>query len=170
MTAARPEGPAPRAKGPEPAEGLAGPRLPPLTELVVTSLALMLGGGVVMAAHLPARPPLAVPTGLLVAGACLTAVAIAMLSRARPFAWQAFWLVARWALLAYLVIAGLLVFVFMYDGTSGATLAVLVATLAVFAVDVPTLLAFTVARYQGTSPVGPALDAEQPGGTRGQGI
>ena len=169
MTGARPEEPAPRAKGPEPPEGLAGPRLPPVTELVVTSLALMLAGGVVMAAQLPGHPSLAAPTALLVAGACLTAMAVALLGRARPFAWQAFYLVARWALLAYLVIAGLLVFVFVYDGTSGATLAVLVATLAVFAVDVPTSLAFTVARYHGPGPTGPGLAAGQTAGTRSQG-
>ena len=131
-------------------QDVANRRLPPVTELVVTSLALMLSGGVVMAAHLPGRPSLAVPSGLLAGGACLTAVALALMSRARPFAWKVFYLVVRWALLAYLVIAGLLVFVFVYDGTSGATLAVLVATLAVFAVDVPTVMAFTVARYHDT--------------------
>ena len=134
--------------------GPAGRRLPPVTELLVSSLALMLSGGVVMAAHLPARPPLLVPTCLLVAGAVLTALALALLSRARPFAWGAFFLVVRWALLAYLVIAGLLMFVFAYDHTRGATLAVLVATLAVFALDVPTLMAFTVARFHEVGPPG----------------
>ncbi len=139
-----------RDEGPEgapPAQDVANRRYPPVTELVVTSLALMLTGGVLMAAHLPGRPPLALPGGLLAGGACLTAVAVALMSRARPFAWKVFYLVARWALLAYLVIAGLLAFVFVYDGTRGATLAVLVATLAVFAVDVPMVMAFTVARY-----------------------
>lgn len=127
-------------------------RLPPVGELVVASLALMLTGGVLMAAHLPERPPLAAPVGLLAAGALLTTVAVVALSRARPFAWGTFFLVVRWALFAYGVIAGILMFVFVKDGTSGATLAVLVATLVVFAVDVPTVMAFTVARYQGEGP------------------
>ena len=158
MTDARYTGPAPL-----PSKGSAARRLPPVSELVVSSLALMLAGGVVMAAQLPGRPSLAAPAALLAAGACLTAVAIALLSRARPFAWGVFYLVVGWALLAYLVIAGLLMFVFVYDGTSGATLAVLIATLAVFAVDVPMLLAFTVARYHAAGPVEPAPVAEQGG-------
>lgn len=57
---------------------------------------------------------------------------------------------ARWALLAYVVIAGILVFVFVYDHTRGSTLAVLILTLVVFALDVPTIMAFTVARYDQT--------------------
>jgi peptidoglycan/LPS O-acetylase OafA/YrhL len=113
---------------------------------------MMLAGGVVMAAHLPHHPPLAAPTGLLAGGGCLTIAAMALLARIRPFGWNVFWLVARWALLAYLVIAALLAYVFIYDKTSGATLVVLVATLVVFAVDVPSLMAFTVARYQATEP------------------
>ncbi len=72
--------------------------------------------------------------------------------RVRPFAWPVFFLVFRWALVAYLVIAGLLGFVFVRDHTPGATLAVLVATLLVFAVDVPLILAFTVARYADPGP------------------
>ncbi|MDA8311102.1 MAG: hypothetical protein M0Z46_10925 [Actinomycetota bacterium] len=122
-------------------------RLPPIAELVVGSLALMLTGGVYLAAHLPHPPPLAPAVALLAAGAVLTVVAVVLLARIRPFAWRTFLAVARWALLAYAVIAGLLAYVFVDDGTRGATLAVLVLTLAVFAVDVPAVIAFTVARY-----------------------
>ncbi len=122
-------------------------RLPPVTELVVFSVALMLSGGVYLAAHLPTPPPLAPAVGLLAAGGACTLVAMILLSRVRPFAWGTFFLVARWALAAYVVIAGLLGFVFVYDHTRGATLAVLIATLVVFALDVPAVIAFTVARY-----------------------
>lgn len=129
------------------ASGLAGRRLPPVDVLAVVSVALMLIGGVYLAAHLPGHPGLAVPVATVTAGAVLTAVDLVLLSRIRPFAWPVFFLVFRWALVAYLVIAGLLGFVFIRDHTPGATLAVLVATLVVFAVDVPLILAFTVARY-----------------------
>ena len=122
-------------------------RLPPVAELVVASLALMLTGGVYLAAHLPHPPPLAPAVGLLAAGAALTIAAVVLLVRIRPFAWKTFVVVARWALLAYAVIAGLLAFVFVHDGTRGATLVVLVLTLLVFAADVPAVIAFTVARY-----------------------
>ncbi len=122
-------------------------RLPPVAELTVGSVALMLSGGVYLAAHLPQPPPLAPAIGLLAAGGVLTISAMVLLSRVRPFAWRTFFQVARWALAAYMVIAGLLAFVFIYDHTRGATLAVLVLTLVVFAIDVPVVIAFTVARY-----------------------
>jgi hypothetical protein len=123
-------------------------RFPPVAELAVASVALMLSGGIYLAAHLPRRPPLGPAVGLLVAGGVLSVASIGLLVRIRPFAWRTFFLVARWALLAYLVIAGILGFVFVYDHTSGATLAVLILTLVVFALDVPMIIAFTVARYQ----------------------
>jgi len=97
----------------------------------------MLSGGVYMAAHLPRHPPLTPAVVLLAAGGALTIAAVVLLSRVRPFAWETFFLVARWALLAYAVIAGILGFVFIYDHTRGATLTVLVLTLVVFALDVP---------------------------------
>ncbi|MGD0895372.1 MAG: hypothetical protein ABSA08_05110 [Acidimicrobiales bacterium] len=123
-------------------------RLPPVAELAVGSLALMLAGGVYLAAHLPRHPPLGPVVGLLVAGTVLTSVALVLLSRLRPFAWRTFFLVARWALAAYAVITGVGVFIFVYDHTGGSTLVVLVLSLVVFAIDVPTVIAFTVARYE----------------------
>jgi hypothetical protein len=125
-----------------------GPRLPPIAEIAVASIVMMLIGGIYLAAHLPQRPSLGVPTGLVVAGGVLTLADMALLSRIRPFAWKPFFLVLRWSLLAYAVIAGILEFVFVFDHTPGTTLLVLTATLVVFAVDVPTILAFTVARHQ----------------------
>lgn len=132
----------------------AGRRLPPVAELAVTSVALMLAGGVYLAAHLPKPPPLGPAVGLLAGGAFLSALATLMLARIRPFAWRTFFLVGRWAFAAYVVIAGLLGFVFIFDGTRGATLAVLVLTLLVFAVDVPMIMAFTVARHDQAQPSG----------------
>lgn len=123
-------------------------RLPPVAELTVTSVALMVSGGVYLAAHLPKPPPLGPAVGTLAAGAALTLVAMVLLARIRPFAWHTFFLVVRWAFVAYVVIAGVLALVFIYDHTRGATLAVLMLTLVVFAVDVPTIIAFTVARYE----------------------
>ncbi len=123
-------------------------RLPPVAELTVGSVALMLSGGVYLASYLPKRPPLGPALGLLIAGGVLTLAALVLLVRIRDFAWGSFFLVARWALLAYMVIAAILAFVFIYDHTRGATLGILIATLAVFAIDVPVVIAYTVARYQ----------------------
>ncbi len=51
-----------------------------------------------------------------------------------------------------------------YDHTPAGTIALLAMTLAVFAVDVPSILAFTVARYA-TDPGSPAAGSGRP--TRG---
>ncbi len=126
-------------------------RLPPVAQLTVASLILMLSSGVYLAAHLPRTPPLGPVVGLLIAGSVLTVVAMVLLSRVRPFAWGTFFLVARWALLAYAVLSAVGAFVFLYDHTRGSTLAVLLCTLVVFAIDVPTVIAFTVARYEQTT-------------------
>ncbi len=130
-----------------------GRRPAPIAELAISSMAAMLAGGVYLAAHLPKPPPLGPAVGLLIGGSSLTALAVFMLARLRPFAWHTFFLVGRWAFAAYVVIAGLLGFVFVFDGTRGAILAVLVLTLLVFAIDVPMIVAFTVARHEQVEPL-----------------
>ena len=135
---------------PRPAHPVLSRRLPPVAELAVASVSLMLVSGVYLAAHLPTPPPLTPAVVLCAVGAALSVSAVVLLSRICPFAWHAFFEVARWALIAYLLIAGLLAFVFIYDHTRGATLGVLIASLVVFALDVPLVIAFTVARYHRT--------------------
>ena len=122
-------------------------KLPPVAEVAVVSICMMLVGGVYLAAKLPGHPSLVLPVALVIAGGFLTAADMVLLSRVRPFAWTSFFLVLRWALLAYGIIAGMLEYVFIRDHTPGATMAVLTGTLVVFAIDVPTILAFTVARF-----------------------
>jgi hypothetical protein len=53
-------------------------------------------------------------------------------------------------LLAYGIMAGILEFVFIFDHTPGARLMLLTGLLLMFALDVPLMLAFSVARYQPT--------------------
>lgn len=133
-------------------------KLPPVAEVAVVSICMMLIGGVYLAAKLPGRPSLVLPVALVIAGGLLTLGDMVILSRIRPFAWPTFFLVLKWALFAYLVIAGILEFVFIRDHTPGSTMAVLTAALSVFAVDVPTILAFTVARF-----ADPTAQAHDPG-------
>ena len=127
-------------------------RLPPIAELLMASMACVIAGGIYMAAHLPQRPPLGLAIGLLATGAALLAGAAALTSTLRPFAWRTFRLVAGWAVVAYVVIAGLLEFTFVYDHTRGSLLVVLTLSLLVFALDIPLLLGFSVARYQDPDP------------------
>ena len=55
--------------------------------------------------------------------------------------------VAKWSALSYIVIAGLLLYLFLRNDVSGGTLVILVLSLLVFAIHVPILMGFTVARY-----------------------
>jgi hypothetical protein len=144
-------GPAPYSHtghGPGPDRERSDRSLPPVPQLAVASMALVIIGGIYMAAHLPARPPLGPAAALVAAAGALVLVNMVLLVRLREFAWPTFFLVAKWSLLAYLVITGMLEFIFILDGTRGATLVLLTFMLAVFAVDVPVLLGFSVARYQ----------------------
>jgi hypothetical protein len=123
-------------------------RLPPVTELGVASMALIVAGGIYIASHLPEHVPLGPSAALLAASALLLAGNVAALSRVPGFNWGAFFGVAKWALVAYCVIAGMLEWVFVKDGVRGGELVVLTLSLVVYAVHVPLLIGFTVARYQ----------------------
>jgi hypothetical protein len=133
-------------------------KLPPVAELGTATLALIVVGGIYLAAYLPRHAPLGVPIGLLCGAGVLIAANLVLLFglRAAPFAWGTFFKVARWALLAYCVVAGMLEYVFVFDGTRGAVLAVLTVMLVVFATIVPTIIAFTVARYEVVMEAAPA--------------
>ena len=122
-------------------------RFPPVAELAIGSLALVVVGGILMASYVPRRPPLGAPAVLTAVSAALILTSVFLLSRLRPFAWGRFFLAFRWALLAYVISAGIIGFAFVRDHTRGAPLAVVAVMLVIFALDVPVIIAFTVARY-----------------------
>jgi hypothetical protein len=122
-------------------------RLPPVTEVGMASLALIVAGGIYLSAHLPKHVPLTPAIVLLGASVVLLAGNLAALARVQGFAWGRFFEIARWALLAYLIIAGMIEYSFLRDHLSGGPLVVLTLSLVVFAVHVPVLIGFTVARY-----------------------
>jgi hypothetical protein len=121
--------------------------LPPVTQVAMLSLALIVAGGIYLSAHLPGHVSLGPAVVLLVASIVLMLGNLFSLSRAPNFAWTRFFQVARWSLLAYSVIAGLILYSFLQNHVKGGTLVVLTLSLVVFAVHVPTLIGFTVARY-----------------------
>ena len=125
-------------------------RLPPVTEVGMTSLALIVAGGIYLAAHLPKHVPLTPAVALLALSALLLVGNLASLARVRGFAWDRFFRVGGWALLAYAVIAGMIEYAFVYDKTRGTQLVVMTLMLALFMLNVPVLIAFTVTRYQQT--------------------
>jgi uncharacterized membrane protein YoaK (UPF0700 family) len=122
-------------------------KFPPIVELVVASLAVVVIGGIVMATHVPRRPPMTLPTVLLVVAAVLTGAGAVLLARLQGFAWATWTKVARWALLAYVISSGMIEFAFVKNHTRGAPLAVVTGMLVLFAVNVPIIIATTVARY-----------------------
>jgi hypothetical protein len=128
-------------------------RLPPVTQLGMASLALIVAGGIYLASHLPEQVPLGPAVVLLALSALLLATNLILLIRVRDFAWPVFFRVARWALLAYALIAALIEYAFVRNQLSGGPLVVLTLSLVVFALHVPMLIGFTVARYADPAPL-----------------
>jgi hypothetical protein len=129
----------------------AEPALPPVTQLTIISLALVVIGGIFMAGSFPSPPSLVLPVLLLAGSALLWGACVLLLSRHHGFAWTVFFQVARWAFLAYLVIAGMIEYAFVHNHASGAPLLVLTLMLVMFALVVPLSIGFTVARFQDPS-------------------
>ena len=122
-------------------------KFPPFTEVGMFSLALIVIGGIYLSAHIPQHVPLGPPTALLIASALLVAFNLFTLTRIPNFAWGRFFQVGKWALLAYLVTAGLIEYAFLRNHLRGGPLVILTLSLLVYAVQVPAMIAFTVARY-----------------------
>jgi hypothetical protein len=122
-------------------------KFPPVTQLAMASLTLIVAGGIYLSSHLPKHVSLAPAVVLLAGSAVLLAINLALLARVQAFAWDRFFQVGRWSLLAYVAIAGMIEYVFLRNHLRGGPLVVLTLSLVVFAVHVPTLVGFTVARY-----------------------
>jgi len=122
-------------------------KYPPVNQVAMTSLALIIAGGIYLSANLPSHVSLGPAVVLLALSALLMAYNLFSLTRVQGFAWERFFAVAKWSLLAYVVIGGMLEYVFIHNHVRGGTLVVLTLSLLVFAIHVPTLMGFTVARY-----------------------
>lgn len=122
-------------------------RLPPVTQVGMLSLAMIVAGGIYLSSHIPNHVSLAPAIALLAGSALLLAGNLASLARVKGFPWTTFFGVARWALVAYLIIAGMIEYAFLRNNLSGGPLVVLTLSLIVFAVHVPVLISFTVARF-----------------------
>jgi ABC-type transport system involved in cytochrome c biogenesis permease component len=125
-------------------------RLPPVTQVGMFSLALIVAGGIDLAAHLPREVPLTVPIVLLCLSALLLIGNVVALSRVDGFPWPRFFQIFKWGLAAYTITAGMIAYAFLRDSVSGGALVVLLLSLVVYAVHVPVLIGFTVARFDQT--------------------
>ena len=122
-------------------------KLPPIAEIAIAAMALIIVGGITLASRLPHPAPLPLLIALLAAAAVLVLTDVVLLARLRDFAWPLFFQVAGWSLLAYSVMYGILEFTFVYDHVTGSTLVVMTLMLVVIAIDIPLLFGFSVARY-----------------------
>jgi hypothetical protein len=122
-------------------------KLPPVTQIGMASLALIVAGGIYLSSNLTGDISLAPAVVLLALSALLLVANLVALSRVPAFPWSRFAEIGRWALLAYAITAGLIEYAFLRNHVSGGTLVVLTLSLVVYAVHVPMLIAFTVARY-----------------------
>lgn len=125
--------------------------LPKVTEVGIAALVFVVIGGIYLSAYYPRRVSLVLPSTLAIIALLLVIVNFVMIVLSTNLNKNSFSKVFRWGLLAYVLIAGMLEYVFIYDGTRGTALGILSMMLVVFAVDVPTIIAFTVARFQDNS-------------------
>jgi hypothetical protein len=116
--------------------------------MIMTSMACVIASGIYLASHLPRTASMGPVTVLLALAAVAWLAAAGTTGRIPDFNWSVFKRVISWASLAYLVITGMLEFIFVYDHVRGSMLTVLTLSLVIFFLDVPLLLAFSVARYQ----------------------
>jgi len=130
------------------AEDLRQSELPPVMPIAIATLVLVVAGGIVVAAQYGRPPKLTVPVILLGLAAVLLVVNAVLVFRIKEFARPVFHRVLGWALLAYVVIAGILEYVFIYDHTPARELALFSGMLMLFALDVPLMLSYSVARWQ----------------------
>ncbi len=120
---------------------------PPIGWLSSGALACVVVGGIILASYAPRTAPLPLATALLCLAAVLLATAGALLARLRAFSWKTFGNVFKWALLAYAITSGMIEFAFVHDHTRGSSLLLVTLMLVIFALSVPTTIAFTVARF-----------------------
>ena len=120
---------------------------PPIGWLSTSALACVVVGGIILASYAPRVAPLPLATALLCVAAVLLAAAGTLLARLHAFSWKTFVNVFKWALLAYAITSGMIEFAFVRDHTRGASLVLVSLMLVIFALSVPTTIAFTVARF-----------------------
>jgi hypothetical protein len=103
---------------------------------------------VYLASYLPGKPSTVPAYALLAAATALVLAQLVLIGSLSRFSRSSLHTVGGWALAAYVVIGGMIEYVFLRNHTSGEELALLTWGLALFVLDVPLILAFSVARYQ----------------------
>ena len=127
------------------------PSRPPIVQLAIATLVLVVIAGIYVVAYFPNRVPLAPAYALVGAAVVLLLLNLCLLPRLTRFDWRTFFLVGKWSLVAYVLIAGMLELVFVLDQIPLDVLLLLTASLVVYAIDIPLLFAYYVAQFQSSS-------------------
>jgi len=123
-------------------------RRPPIWECGVAALALVVVSVVYLASYLPGKPSTLPAYVTLGAATVLVVAQLVLIGSLSNFSRRSFHTVSGWSLAAYVVIGGMIEYVFLRNHTRGEELALLTWGLVLFVADVPLILGFSVARYQ----------------------
>jgi hypothetical protein len=123
-------------------------RRPPIWECGVAALVLVVVSVVYLASYLPGKPNTLPAYVMLAAATVLVIAQLVLIGALSSFSRSSFHLVAGWSLAAYVVIGGMIEYVFLRNHTRGEELVLLTWALGLFVLDVPLILGFSVARYQ----------------------
>jgi hypothetical protein len=123
-------------------------RRPPIWECGVASLVLVVVSVIYLASYLPGKPNTLPVYVLLAIASTLVVAQLVLIGGLSSFSRSSFHTVAGWSLLAYVVIGGMIEYVFLRNHTGGEELTLLTWGLVLFVLDVPLILGFSVARYQ----------------------
>lgn len=121
---------------------------PPVWECGVVTLIFVVVSVVLLASYIPDLPNTVPVYILLAAGTILIGVQLVLIGSMENFSRRSFHQVGGYALLAYIVIGGMIEYTFIRNHVRGEELALLTWGMALFIVDVPLILGFSVARYQ----------------------
>lgn len=127
---------------------LADLKRPPVWECGVVTLICVVVSVVLLASYIPTLPDTVPVYILLAAGTILIGVQLFLVGSMDNFSRRSFHTVGGYALIAYIVIGGMIEYTFIRNGVRGQELALLTWGLALFVLDVPLILGFSVARYQ----------------------
>jgi hypothetical protein len=123
-------------------------RRPPIWECGVGALALVVVSVVYLASYLPGKPNTTLAYITLGAATLLVLAQLVLIGSLSNFSRTSFHVVAGWSLAAYVVIGGMIEYVFLRNHTRGEELVLLTWGLVLFVLDVPLILGFSIARYQ----------------------
>ncbi len=112
------------------------------------TLILVVVSVIVLASYIPDIPNTIPVYIMLAAGTILIGVQLFLIGSLDNFSRSSFHTVGGCALLAYIVIGGMIEYTFIRNHVRGEELALLTWGMALFVVDVPLILGFSVARYQ----------------------